>query len=429
MCSDLNLEIKKESKVLNQEIDLSIIVPMYNVEDYIVETLNSIRGVKNYIVEYLLIDDGSTDKTVEFVQEWLLKNNVDYTLIINKNEGPSKSRNLGVAEARGKFITFFDSDDIALAYVYEDIIHVMNIYNVDFTITRGISFNQATQDVYEFPDYYVWDQIIGNAKLKILTPFQEPRMARLEPSAVMRVFRREFLIGNIITFPEGFFFEDLSFHVECIQKAQKVAFLNKTLLMYRVNRDGQTTGSFGTKRKDILHILAIIVNSYQNNLVSDEVWSNFVGLLVRMVIWCAENCDYKDKHHFIKQSLELFKELPDDLFEIYIKQYAYNQWEKNICQAYLDRDLETLYWAAEGGYPNIQLEATSDQNQEVDIHLVHNKVEQLLSQQRDGWANDRFNVLNGKIEQIISQQFNYKKIIPLYFRNKLRYIKKQMFKG
>lgn len=392
------------SDVKNSKVDLSIIIPMYNVEEYIVETLNSMRAVRDFRIELILIDDGSSDNTLKLAKEWVSNNDVDTFILSKENSGPSIARNLGLSKARGELVTFFDSDDIALSYLYTDIINVMLSHNIDYCIFRGGSFDHVTQKVHEFPDYYVWDKIMGAAEFKVLTPHQEPRLARLEPSAVVRVFRKEFITSNGIKFPEKVFFEDVLFHAKCILNAKKVALLNKTLLLYRVNREGQTTSSFGKKRHDILKVMELIISDYSKMRVSDDIWANLVGLLIRMNVWCSENCAYEDKANFVKKSISLFSLLPVNIIEMYMKEYSYNDWERKLCKAFLEKNEKVLNISAEGGYPTFEIadEPLPTNKNKASLDSIEGKLEHLFSQQREGWAHDRFNVLNSKLEALVA---------------------------
>lgn len=393
------------SNLKSSHIDLSIIIPMHNVEDYIIETLNSMRGVRGFNFELILIDDGSSDNTLELTKDWASNNDFDTLIISKNNEGPSIARNIGIEKARGDLITFFDGDDIALSYLYTEVVDIMLSHEVDFCIFRGGSFDHVTQKVHEFPDYYVWDRIMGGAEFKVLTPHQEPRIARLEPSAVVRVFKKDFLIANEISFPGNLFFEDALFHAKCVLNAKKVALLNKTLLLYRVNRDGQTTSSFGKKRQDILKIIELIILEYKKKQVADYVWANLFGLLIRMNVWCSENCAYEDKKDFVEKSIALISKIPNDVMNIYKDEYSYNDWEVKLCKAFIEKNSKVLNVAAEGGYPHFDEENHFANSSELNITLntIDEKIEHLFSQQKEGWAHDRFNVLNGKLESLINE--------------------------
>lgn len=412
------------SNIKHSHIDLSIIIPMYNVEDYVFETLNSMRGVHKFKVELILVDDGSTDNTLDIAKDWATKNAIDCRIISKENEGPSIARNIGIKEARGNLITFFDSDDIALSYLYNDIIETMYSHGVDFCIFRGGSFDHSTQRVHEFPDYYVWDRIMEGAEFKVLTLHQEPRIARLEPSAVVRVFKKEFLVANEIEFPKNLFFEDVLFHSKCILNAKKVALLDKTLLLYRVNRDGQTTSLFGKKREDILKIVDAIIDDYDKKQVADYVWANLFGLLSRMIVWCSENCAFADKPFFVKEATRILNRLPVNIMHLYKDEYSYNDWEVKIARAFIEKDQRVLSIAAEGGYPHYPEDDLVGQYSPhiVSLETIDGKLEHLFSQQRDGWAHDRFNALNSKLEYLlraneeISRQLNKKNIVSRIIR-------------
>ena len=417
------------SDIKNSKIDLSIIIPMYNVEDYIIETLNSMRGVRGFKVELILVDDGSTDNTLNLAKEWANSSDFDTFILSKENGGPSIARNLGLSKARGELVTFFDSDDIALSYLYTDIINIMLSHGVDFCIFRGSSFDHVTQKVHEFPDYYVWEKIMGGAEFKVLTPQQEPRLARLEPSAVVRVYRKDFITSNEIQFPENLFFEDVLFHAKCVLNAKKIALLNKTLLLYRVNREGQTTGSFGKKRRDVLKVIELIISDYSKMKVTNDIWANLVGLLIRMNVWCSENCAYQDKADFVKESISLFSKLPKNVLEIYMNEYSYNDWEIKLCKAFIERNEKVLNVSAEGGYPifdNVHESLHPEENQ-VSLVSIDGKLEHLFSQQKEGWAHDRFNVLNGKLESLIAQ--NKELYEKLEHKHSISSLINKIFKG
>lgn len=393
-------------KNVQKQIKLSIIIPMYNVEEYINDTLNSMRSIEGYDIEIILIDDGSTDDTLNIAQKWAeVNSNLDVLILAKENEGPSIARNIGILKARGDFITFFDSDDIALSYLYKEIIEIMNLHTVDICIFRGASFDQTTQDIYEFPDHSVWRDIMGGEMFKVLTPQQEPRIARLEPSAVVRVYRKNFILKNEISFPEKVFFEDISFHVKSISNANKIALLDKTLLLYRVNREGQTTGSFGRKRFDILKINEIVLGEFSTKKIPENVLANFLGLLMVMNVWCVENCKFEDKKEFLDNLNCFFSKVSRNALELYKNEYAQSEWERNVCKAFIDKNEKVMNILSLGGYPTFNEEQLNNINdKQISLNTIDDKLEHLFSQQKDGWAHDRFNVINQKLENILAQQ-------------------------
>ena len=96
---------------MTKTIEISIIIPIYNVEDYIENTMISIcnQNYKNF--EVILVDDGSLDKSSEIATYILKKNNIDFTLVRQKNAGQGIARNTGFNLAKGQWVMFIDSDD------------------------------------------------------------------------------------------------------------------------------------------------------------------------------------------------------------------------------------------------------------------------------------------------------------------------------
>ena len=102
---------QKYIKYILNVIDVSIIIPVYNSEKYLPLCLNSIISQTLLNIEIICINDGSTDKSVEILREYKIKDN-RIIIIQQKNQGSGIARNNGIKISKGKFITFMDSDDL-----------------------------------------------------------------------------------------------------------------------------------------------------------------------------------------------------------------------------------------------------------------------------------------------------------------------------
>jgi glycosyltransferase involved in cell wall biosynthesis len=91
---------------------VSIVIPLYNKEKWIEKTLSSVLNQSFTDWEAIIVDDGSTDRSVEVVEEFILKNPANWVLIKNQNAGQCRTRNSGIAKATGEYVAFLDADDI-----------------------------------------------------------------------------------------------------------------------------------------------------------------------------------------------------------------------------------------------------------------------------------------------------------------------------
>ena len=103
---------------------ISVIIPVYNVENYLEECLNSVQHQTYTNIEVILVNDGSTDKS-KLICERYCKEDRRFHLLNQENQGLSAARNNGVAASTGEFIAFVDSDDIILPNYLETLIHYM----------------------------------------------------------------------------------------------------------------------------------------------------------------------------------------------------------------------------------------------------------------------------------------------------------------
>lgn len=218
------------------DIFFSLVVPMYNSEDFIEECLLSVRSQIMPGCELVLIDDGSTDLSVcivERVFEDELKSNI-FRLIKIENSGPGNARNVGVRAARGSYIGFLDSDDILLSGYFlaisaaiensePDIVqfHLLRFTGDDREIGRIVHCHRSKMGIYRLGD--VREEIFGVGKWFPCT----------------RVFRREILLRH--PFPKSkIFYEDLITLPHIFLRDYSVYLVDKVLIGYRDNSRGTT---------------------------------------------------------------------------------------------------------------------------------------------------------------------------------------------
>ena len=110
-------------------IKISIILPVFNEEKYIKQTLDSLINQDFTDFEVIVVDDGSTDSTLQITEKTLKNSSLSYKIIHQENSGVSSARNKGIHHAEGEYIVFLDGDDYVLTN------HLTQLYNPDYDFT------------------------------------------------------------------------------------------------------------------------------------------------------------------------------------------------------------------------------------------------------------------------------------------------------
>lgn len=327
---------------------------MYNTAEYIAETLSSLTS-SAVDAEIIIVDDGSTDSSCQVVEEYLKLKQPRAVLVRSSNGGPGHARNIGITISAGRYVTFFDSDDLCDPSVYISMLRHAESYKSDIVHASAVSFRSNTLSVHEFPDKYVLDEILNGRHFTYTTLQRQPRLLRLEASPVVRIYRRNFLLEHSIRFPEGFFFEDAPFHAQVISRACNISLINETLLYYRVNRPGQTTSMTGKRRFDMIKSIDATFSAIAPVSIPDDAGANLIGLLTRMASWCAEHCDFDDRKSFLEKTASAFSKFPPIWFSLYAERYAYTPYERSVCHAFAMKNVSALLELTDGTAPGRRL--------------------------------------------------------------------------
>jgi len=233
----LNVEIS-ETVVISQETDLSIIVPVYNGEAFIQQTLDSILRQKIDNIEIIVVDDGSTDSTPKILSSY--EERYPTTILITKNsrsDGVSGARNTGLALAKGRLIAFLDADDIVLPETLKFRVDTLLNSSHDILITDFALFDDDVQLQEELEGYCSSAfKRLGFGEVPYSEIEQQPIDFFLQYFCVMwmgSVMFKSFVLKNKHTFDEDLAYgedEDLWYKV-CL--GNKIKYVNEVTTGYR----------------------------------------------------------------------------------------------------------------------------------------------------------------------------------------------------
>ncbi len=202
---------------------VSIIVPVYNVEEYLDECIGSIVNQTCKDLEILLINDGSTDHSGEICYLWAKKDN-RIRVITKKNEGQAVCRNIGLREAKGEYVVFVDSDD----WIYENMVELL----LNAILDTGASIAVCDADV-ELPGGKISDFSLQDLEKKCVRITQEPEfIVSVKYTMWGKLYRKDFLLYNRIEQPD-IKFEDFAVIPIIFALSDKVACVNERLYFYR----------------------------------------------------------------------------------------------------------------------------------------------------------------------------------------------------
>lgn len=232
---------------------ISVIIPVYNVEKYLRQCLDSVIGQTYNNLEIICVNDCSTDLSPEILEEYANKDSRIVILNNTQNLGLGLTRNEGIKIAKGDFIHCLDSDDWMELNAYETL--------------AGYFDNDV--DAVKFT-YTSWDETTGKNELigqsdndflnKKTNIYNTPECFKLwQSSAWTKIYSRDFIFTNDLFYNDYRCFEDVEYAMRAALNAKNIIFINDSLLNYRAHRKG----SLLSKR-----------NHYINNLTKDTIRAN-----------------------------------------------------------------------------------------------------------------------------------------------------------
>lgn len=270
---------------------ISVIVPVYQVKEYLPECVESLMGQTYRNLEIILVDDGSTDGSGELCEEYAKRDG--RVRVVHRNHlGVSNARNIGLQMAKGEYVSFVDSDDIASASFIETLYELIKQYQADVSVCAyerrkegGVKKKVDKAATYSISSEQMLREWHGIRK-------------GMETVLWNKLYRKE-LFGtedNVVLFPEGKEHEDTCISHLLIQRAEKIAFTNQILYMYRIRKGSITESSVTVQkiRQDIEAQLSRI-SFFEEQGFEESRDRVVIGLLLHVVMYEWKLCGKSEK--------------------------------------------------------------------------------------------------------------------------------------
>ena len=230
-----------------QEVLLSIIIPIYNVEPYIDQCLSSVLACDLSDSEVILSLGKSADNSAELAMRYQRKS-PNVKVIYQKGKGLSDARNTAMRIAKGKFIAFIDSDDYILPDAFNQYIEDLRNGTLDADLIISDFYRIERKDGYKLAFFQIGEETPVQKKMEFLPNMLKKRECFWN---VWRfIFRRDFLEKNKLLFLENRLSEDVDFITRVIAAEPSVFFIHRPYYIYAVGRDGSLMGDKNFKFLD-----------------------------------------------------------------------------------------------------------------------------------------------------------------------------------
>lgn len=241
-------------------LKVSVIIPVYEVEEYIRQCLESVINQTYKNIEIIIINDGTKDNSMQIVKEYSLDKRIK---VINKeNGGLSSARNRGIEQATGDYIFFLDSDDWLALNTFEELIKLITDKE-DIVVFDFYKFDESKQKIKR--------KTTSIKKLKNYIPNDKKYLISVyNTESCNKLYRTEFLKKFNIKF-EKMLYEDVYWKIETILQAKKIKITDKKYYFYRINRlnsimwktgKKDTNENFIKKQKEAYKKMIILLDNF-----------------------------------------------------------------------------------------------------------------------------------------------------------------------
>ena len=309
-------------------VEISVIIPTYNVEKYIRECLDSAINQTFDDIEIICIDDNSTDRTLDILNEYALKDSRIRVYQNDENKGIAYTRNLSLTLANGKYIYFLDSDDFIELFALERLYNLVEEKSLDIIIFKLLNFKNHSRRKFKIPytEMYYLERRIGDRifNLNDVIDLASEICVNLQG----KLFRRDLI--QDIEFPNGYIFEDYPFFFEALIKAKRVYFLREHLCLKR-DRKGSIITTHNEKYLDFIDMMFYTIDIAKKYEKYDELKPYLFQHMIRFNLYQLVKLNPRISQLYFKKMKREYILHKNEIEEVYDDLYYKYQLTFNAC--------------------------------------------------------------------------------------------------
>lgn len=303
---------------------VSIVMPTYNVEEYLPDTLDGLTKQTFTDFEILFVDDGSTDKTVSMLQNFAAKDS-RATVLQQAHQYAGAARNLGIRHARGKYILFLDGDDFFWPQMLEKSVEKAERTDADICVFRTNRIDYETGKISAMPWIMRIEHCSNADGFSIRTNAQ--RIFEFTTAAPWnKLYRSDFIKKNGLTFQETRQSNDIAFVCTSLALASKICVINEDLQTHRFNNKKSLQGTNDKRPECFYEALQELKNRLVKYGVYEQAKPAFLNYVVNVSFYnlmTLKNVFSFEKIFYLIRN-EIFKRFgvedkPDDYFYGYYR--------------------------------------------------------------------------------------------------------------
>lgn len=220
---------------------ISVIVPVYNVEKYLPQCVESIVNQTLKDIEIICINDGSNDSSKVILEKYQADDERIY-ILNQKNKGYGSACNAGLRLARGEYISIIESDDFIDKNMYEDMYSLAQKHNADIVKSPYYDYRDSEKDGTESISKIDWD-VHYNMPKGVFQICEHPQFVYFHPSIWSCIYKRSFIQNNAISFIEakGAGWVDNPFQIQTLCQAKKILYTDKAYYYYRLTNPSSSS--------------------------------------------------------------------------------------------------------------------------------------------------------------------------------------------
>ena len=243
---------------------VTIIVPIYNMEKYLDSCLKSIINQSYKNLEIILIDDGSTDKTKDIIENYKSKDERIIT-IYQKNKGAPSARNKGIEIAHGKYIMFFDADDVLVLDAIEQLVKYID--DADLALGNNFEIDENGKQLNKREEFNASETLVSNDLNNAIF---------FNPLPGNKLFCTSIIKNNNIRFTDLKIGQDLDFYTRYLLYCKKINIIRNYIFYYRKSTNS-ISRTYSLKILKILDTLNNIENAYKNT--NGDLKNDYISIL------------------------------------------------------------------------------------------------------------------------------------------------------